>query len=356
MPGGIIPWSGGTRTPITYGLRPGQFRNTRVNVFPNQTIINNNIGNFGTYGYYDDCCGGGGNKMGWFDWTMLGGMGLNFFGNLLGCVFGGSSKKSEGPGDTPTPRSDLDLKNLNALYKADGYTIVQNEDGSFTAKKKGEPAITGKDRAELESLLNDAMKKPEAVVQPIVTEDDGASNVAGAGNTPATDENPAEGITKKSDFGKLFTSEYMNGNYDPTKGLKVGDTYYQTPADAFRAYSGNDVVKPENANDLNNILKDIKGIYDDGKDSRGNDIKDFKAATATLTSGTTYKNGDTVKIGNHNYKIEINDGYLCFVDTNPTGGSNNTQRYMLEKTSDGKYQLHQRLNIIYNNGVGKIAH
>ena len=230
MPGGIIPWSGGTRTPITYGLRPGQFRNTRVNVFPNQTIINNNIGNFGTYGYYDDCCGGGGNKMGWFDWTMLGGMGLNFFGNLLGCVFGGSSKKSEGPGDTPTPRSDLDLKNLNALYKADGYTIVQNEDGSFTAKKKGEPAITGKDRAELESLLNDAMKKPEAVVQPIVTEEgDGASDVAGAGNTPAVAPPPT--------FTRILTTG--QGDTSSINTAKGEEDYFkqQTSQDPFKITS-----------------------------------------------------------------------------------------------------------------------
>lgn len=349
MPSGITPWSGGPRSPLTYNLMPGQFRNSRVSIFPSQTVINNNIGSFGNYGCYDDCCGGG-NKMGWFGWTMLGGMGLSFLGNLFSGIFGGGGCKPDGAGDTPTPRSDLDLKNLNALYKADGYTIVQNEDGSFTAKKKGEPAITKPNRADLEAALTDALKKPEEVVPPKVKEKETVT-------TEPTDENPTEGISKKSDFGKLFSAEYMNGNYDPTKGLKVGETYHKTPAEAFNAYSGNDVVKPENTENLNEILKNIQGIYDDGKDAQGNDIKDFTTATATLTDGTTYKNGSNVKIGNHTYKIVINDGYLCLEDINPKGGStNNKQLYMLEKTSNGKYQLHQRPNIIYNDGINKVAH
>lgn len=346
MPSGITPWSGGPRTPITYNLRPGQFRSTRVNVFPSQTIINNNIGNFGTYGCYDNgCCGGGGNKMGWFGWTMLGGMGLSFLGNLFSGIFGGGGK-SEGAGDTPTPEKAVDLKSIKEDAKAYssqfGVKIDVLSDGSLLCNKKKYDNF--------DDLLAELNTPAKEVVQPEVKE-------KGTVTTEPTDENPAEGINKKSDFGKLFNEAYMNGKYDPKQGLKVGDNYYKTPAEAFKAYSGNDVVKPENVDDLNNILKDIKGIYDDGKDSQGNDIKDFTAATATLTNSNTYKNGDNVKIGNHTYKIVINDGYLCLEDTNPKGGSNNNkQLYMLEKTTNGKYQLHQRTDIIYNTGVGKVAH
>ena len=85
----ITGWSGGGRRPLSYNLMPGQFRNTRVNVFSNPTIINNNIGGFGGCYDYGDCGCGGSNKMSWMDWTMMGGMLLNGLGNLFACFWGG---------------------------------------------------------------------------------------------------------------------------------------------------------------------------------------------------------------------------------------------------------------------------
>ncbi len=347
MPSGITPWSGGPRSPLTYNLRPGQVRNTRVNVFPSQTIINNNIGNFGNYGYYDDCCGGG-NKMGWFGWTMLGGMSLSFLGNLFSGIFGGGGCKPDGAGDTPTPEKPLDLKSI----KEDAKIYSSQFDVKIDVLSDG-TLLCNKEKYKDFDELEDALRKSP---NPVVTSDNVERTEKKEKEVTPTDENPADGINKKSDFDKLFNEAYMNGKYDPTKGLKVGDTYYKTPADAFKAYSSNDVVKPENANDLNSILKDIQGIYDDGKDNSGKEISDFRTAKATLTNGKTYKNGDTVKIGNHEYQIEIKEGYLCFVDKNPRGGNSNKQLYMLEKAGNGQYQLHQRPDIIYNDGVGKIAH
>lgn len=346
MPSGITPWSGGPRSPLTYNLMPGQFRNSRVSIFPSKTVINNNIGSFGNYGCYDDCCGGG-NKMGWFGWTMLGGMGLSFLGNLFTGIFGGGSKP-DGAGDTPTPEKPLDLKSI----KEDAKIYSSQFDVKIDVLSDGTLLCNKEKYKDFDELVDVLKKSPK----PVVTSDNVERTEKKEKEVTPTDENPADGISKKSDFGKLFTPEYMDGKYDPTKGLKVGETYCKTPAEAFKAYSKNDVVKPSDPNNLNDILRNIQGIYDDGKDNQGNDIKDFNTAKATLEDGTTYKNGDTVKIGNHEYRIEIKEGYLCFVDKNPRGGDKNTQLYMLEKTNNGQYQLHQRPNIIYNVGIGKTAH
>lgn len=345
MVNGITGWSDGGRRPLTYNLMPGQFRNSRVSIFPSQTVINNNIGSFGNYGCYDDCCGGG-NKMGWFGWTMLGGMGLSFLGNLFTGIFGGGSKP-DGAGDTPTPEKPLDLKSI----KEDAKVYSSQFDVKIDVLSDGTLLCNKEKYKDFDELLEVLKKTPKNKVEtPETTERPEKKE-----EVSYPDENPAEGISKKTEFSKLFTSEYMEKNYDPTKGLKVGEQYYETPAKAFKAYSSNDVVKPSDTNNLNEILKDIYGIYDDGKDNSGKEISDFKTAKATLANGKTYKNGDTVKIGNHEYKIEIKEGYLCFVDKNPRG-VNNTQLYMLEKTNDGQYQLHQRPNIIYNEGIGRTAH
>lgn len=216
MPSGITPWSGGPRTPITYGLRPGQFRNTRVNVFPNQTIINNNIGNFGTYGYYDDCCGGGGNKMGWFGWTMLGGMGLNFLGNLLSGIFGGGGKKSEGAGDTPVADKSVDLKTIKEDAKAYssqfGVKIDVLSDGSLLCNKKK--------YNDFDELLEELNKTSENVVTPVNVQggDDGAGN--GDGNVSPT-TTPKAFTLNGFDFGTNFKVTELQD--DLTKNLRFAN-------------------------------------------------------------------------------------------------------------------------------------
>lgn len=185
MPSGITPWSGGPRTPITYNLRPGQFRSTRVNVFPSQTIINNNIGNFGTYGCYDNgCCGGGGNKMGWFGWTMLGGMGLSFLGNLFSGIFGGG--KSEGAGDQPTQEKPLDLKAL----KNDAKAYEEQLGVKISVLSDGSLLCNGKKYDSFDDLLEDFPDK-----------NDSTTTSEPSSNTPSDTSEPTQ---------KAFTLEGFN--------------------------------------------------------------------------------------------------------------------------------------------------
>lgn len=138
----ITGWSGGGRRPLSYNLMPGQFRNTRVNVFSNPTIINN-MGGFG--GYYDYGCGcgcdGGSNKMSWMDWTMMGGMLLNGLGNMFACFWGGGGG---GGADKTTEKAPDDralrtkASELATFYSDDTHkikTLVQ--DGSITVKING---------------------------------------------------------------------------------------------------------------------------------------------------------------------------------------------------------------------------
>lgn len=118
----ITGWSGGGRRPLSYNLMPGQFRNTRVNVFQNNTIINNNIGAFGGCYDYGDCgCGGGSNKMSWMDWTMMGGMLLNGLGNILSCFWGGG-----GGGGAEKAKADApdEFASLKTLYPKHTFSKV----------------------------------------------------------------------------------------------------------------------------------------------------------------------------------------------------------------------------------------
>ncbi len=128
----ITGWSGGGRRPLSYNLMPGQFRNTRVNVFQNNTIINNNIGAFGGCYDYGDCgCGGGSNKMSWMDWTIAGSMLLNTLTQIGTCFWGGG-----GGGGAEKAKADApDLTSLKAdaaAYAKDLNVKIQVlSDGKF---------------------------------------------------------------------------------------------------------------------------------------------------------------------------------------------------------------------------------
>ena len=290
MPSGITPWSGGPRSPLTYNLMPGQFRNSRVSIFPSQTVINNNIGSFGNYGCYDDCCGGG-NKMGWFGWTMLGGMGLSFLGNLFTGIFGGGSKP-DGAGDTPTPEKPLDLKSIKEdakVYSSQfDVKIDVLSDGTLLCNKE-----KYKDFDELlEVLKNDELlevlkKTPKNKVE-----------------TPETTERPESG----------------NGN----------DSITTTVAPKAHTLEGFD---------FGNNFK-VKELQDD----KTRDLKFSSNATTTL-SGDKGTNIDapktiTIKDGNKQYKFELIDDinklvggqpmYKCTNNGTELTG-NKIQEYILNK-------------------------
>ena len=94
---GITGWSGGGRRPINYGLKAGQFRTTKYNVFQNNTVINNNVFTGGGYGYYDNSCYGHCNSTPkWMNWMMGFGMVSSFLGGVMN-MFGGGGQQVQGP-------------------------------------------------------------------------------------------------------------------------------------------------------------------------------------------------------------------------------------------------------------------
>ena len=175
----ITGWSGGGRRPLTYNLMPGQFRNTRVNVFPSQTIINNNIGNFGSFGgcydYGDCCCGGGNDKTpSWMNWMMGIGMVGTLVGGIMSLFGGGGAKETEGAGGkekTPDNTAKDWVKTIKNSFP----------DAKLSATPDGRYMLNGKiydTHDEVLAELNKTPEKPAATTTP--------TNTTPA-KTPATD-------------------------------------------------------------------------------------------------------------------------------------------------------------------------
>ncbi len=142
----ITGWSGGGRRPLTYNLMPGQFRNTRVNVFPSQTIINNNIGNFGGCYDYGHCgCDGGSSTPKWMNWMMGIGFGTSLLGSILG-MFGGGGGGGAAKADTATD----EFASLKTLYPKNTFSKVGD---TYVCVTKDGKQIRGKSPDELLNKL-----------------------------------------------------------------------------------------------------------------------------------------------------------------------------------------------------------
>lgn len=283
MVDGITGWSAGGRRPLTYNLMPGQFRSSRVNIFPSQTIINNNIGNFGTYGYYDDCCcNGGGNKMGWAGWTMMFGMGLSFLGNMFTGLFG--SGGTDGAGSKSAPLSSADLSALKNDAKA--YSEQLNK--KIAVLSDGTLLCDGEKYASFDELL-DAKKTAESTLT--------------APTAPATQASPASPATQA-------TTEATEA---PEAPLKLADFNFD-----------------------NNFK--ISGLEDEHTGPLN-----FSANATTTLSEERGKNIDapktiTVNDGNKVYKFELVDSKEALFDKQPkyrcvsngvTLAENQIQEYIL---------------------------
>ena len=309
---GITGWSGGGRRPITNNLRAGQFRQMGVprNVSSN-IFINNNFGCMGSYNgaYFDGCCGNNDSGMSKFEKWMLG---LGIGGGFLGCILGAFGKgKSEGAGDTgeTTDKAKTDeFAQLKNLYKDDKYAFAKIGDKYIC--KMGNDEVEG---SSIEDLHAKIKEKRQAAQQPA---------------TQTTQETPAQQTGQTGET----TDEFLDNYKD----------------------SGNSPVKVQGT-DLADLFNKVSGVYDDGKDSKGRDIGDFKTATAKNYDAKT----GTVKIGNHEYKVlsKQSNGYLYVEDLKPRGGSSNPQVYIVElNSSTGKYELHQRPFDENCKGAGKGAH
>ena len=307
----ITGWAGGRR-PITNNLKAGQLRqmgvprNASSNIF-----INNNLGCLGSYNgaYFDHCCYGNDSEssMSKFEKWMVG---LGVGGGLMGCILGLFGRgKSEGAGDTSEaqPKTD-EFAGLKELYKTDKYTFAKIGDKYIC--KMGDDEVEG---SSIEELHDQIKQKRQEAQQSTTT-----TPPQQPGQTGQTEETTDE-----------FLNNYKGSNNSPVKAKEA---------------------------DLTELFKNVSGVYDDGKDSKGRDIGDFTTATAKNYDANT----GTVTIGNHKYKVisDQSNGYLYVKDLNPKGGSeNNQQVYIVElNSSTGKYELHQRTFDENCKGVGKGAH
>lgn len=162
---GITGWSGGARVPLTYNLRAGQMRGMgRVNVFPNNTYVNNNF-----YGSnYDYGCSCNSNSTpGWMNWMMGIGLGGSLLGGILG-MFAKKDDSAEGAGGdkktTETPKELSKLEQAQNSIKGLGkeYSVKSDADGNITFefKTKDGHVYSGKTLGELNQAVYDAINKP----------------------------------------------------------------------------------------------------------------------------------------------------------------------------------------------------
>ena len=302
---GITGWSGGGRRPINYGLKAGQFRTGKYNVFQNKTVINNNIfaGGYGgfNYGYYDQqCCGSGSSTPKWMNWMMGIGLGTSLLGGIFS-LFGG--EKTEGGGETPEAKPETDeFASAKTLYPE--WRFAKEGDTYYAVK--GETQLTG-------TSVNDLLGQ----IGQINDEDE----ETGPKQPEVVEQGPK--VPEQQTLTEL-EQKYLN----------------DTEA------SGYSPVKFDGAN-LSDIFSNLTGVFDYGKG-----IGDFANATADLNGQTTLKEGSEITIGGKKYEIfKSEDGFVYLEDT---GTARKKQIYILEKTPSGRYQLSQR-SFTNTEGYGKAA-
>ncbi len=410
----ITGYSAGGRRPLTYNLMPGQFRNTRVNVFSNQTIINNNIGGFGGCYDYGDCgCGCDSGMPKWMGWMMGGGMLLNGLGSILSCFWGGGGgggTKADAPdlaslkADANAYAKDLNVKiqvlsdgqflcngvkyksldDLAADVKGDDgagdvgttktiagdndFTDIQEEATKFNEKyganaklkaigtkdTNGEYKqywltykVDGKSTTVLVRTVMEAIGKiEEAGVKPAETKPNDAPTTSAQPNID----------TQREAFAELFDAAYIKDNFQ-TEGehagkLKVGSQYFDNVNKAHKEFvttrtqsKNNTVVSQATIDELKNGALKPGTTIDIIDDSS---VGDFMNKTIGK-----WESGDKVKIGSKTYSVEIkgNGKYVYLTDTSSTN-KGNTQVYLLEQTSGGKYQAVQREHLAFVNKDG----
>lgn len=212
---GYVPGAG--RRPLNSRMFAGQFNsNLRgVNIFgfggPSVTV-----NNYGDYGCYDD----GMNMPKWMQWTMFGGMGLSFLGNIFGAIFGGGGGggKTEGAGgkQTATDSQKEDIAQYRSAYK-DNCTIsdpLNNGKVIITGKEKVNgkyPRYTvdvkdlGAKLSELYDAQDEASGKPTASGSTTATPGNDATAAASGTTSTATPVTTDDGTPKtKEDFNKKW--------------------------------------------------------------------------------------------------------------------------------------------------------
>lgn len=285
----ITGWSGGGRRPLTYNLMPGQFRNTRVNVFPSQTIINNNIGNFGGCYDYGHCgCDGGSSTPKWMNWMMGIGFGTSLLGSILG-MFGGGGGGGAAKADAPTD----EFASLKTLYPKNTFSKVGD---TYVCVTKDGKQIRG--------------TSPEDLLNQLGNGDDDTTNPDGAGSI-SEDPRAKEIAELKAKVEALEGAK----NQAPTKETKAAADPFTpiltkglsnmtdavTEESYFKEQTGADVYKLDTGTSINisNIL-DLDKTTPDTTGRTGNiqltsaDLEKIKNGE-TVTLSTKFSNGKDVK-------------------------------------------------------------
>ena len=299
---GITGWSGGARVPLTYNLRAGQMRGMgRVNVFPNNTYVNNNF-----YGSNYDCgCNCNSNSTpGWMNWMMGIGLGGSLLGGILGMFAkkddstegaGGSEKTTETSKETTKEltKQEQARKTLDSigLTKKEGYEVFADEDGNviYRYTDPNDPKNT-REAKNLAELLN-----------------------IGKNITPKTEVKP-KNTEKAETLPQLFTNM---DSFTTTEGV----------LDAFKKATGADATK----------IDDIGSITLSQVEDKGNGTKMSGNLSINAETLKGIAPGATKQIGTFRGKTVIAenlDGYIRI----KVGDS---QTYIVGKTNDGKYKGYQ---------------
>lgn len=295
---GITGWSGGGRRPINYGLKAGQFRTGKYNVFQNKTVINNNIfaGGYGgfNYGYYDQqCCGSGSSTPKWMNWMMGIGLGTSLLGGIFS-LFGG--EKTEGGGETPEAKPETDeFASAKTLYP--DWRFAKEGDTYYAVK--GETQLTGTSVNDLLGQIGQINDEDEETVpkQPEVVEQ----------GPKAPEQQTLTELEQK------YLNDTEASGYKPVKF---------------------------DENNLTDIIKALQGVYDYGKNSAGKDIGDFEDAKVNSPDSLTNLKADSEFImEGRKYKIINKNGYIYAQDLTT---QHPKQMYIVELKPGGGYQLSQR--------------
>lgn len=332
MPWSVTGWSGGSRQPLTYRLRAGQFRGMgTVRGYSNNIFINNNYQGFSgyNYGYNYGCnCDSGSSTPKWMNWMMGLGLGTSFFGNILSMFGFGGGGAVEGQGGSKTntdaqAEADKNCKNIRTLYGDDFVKAVVFINGEYNARLNDGTILKATEPSELINKINEKRNtKPDETHK-----DDPPS-------TPSEPEVTSPTSDQVDEIAKVYSDNNTNGKFGTTNA-------------------------PVKFSDINSDTSiNISGVYDDGT-FNGSEIKDF--IFKSPVSVNNLSKGQIVTIGKNTYEvveITAQDGtnYIGFKDNNPKDGDTNEQIYILERAGDS-YTLHQRPELSsHTKGVNKYAH
>lgn len=201
----VTGWSGGSRQPLTYRLRAGQFRGMgTVRGYSNNIFINNNYQGFAGYDYGCNCNSGSSTPK-WMNWMMGAGMFTSLFGNIMSMFGFGGGGAVEGQGGSKTntdaqAEADRNCKSIKTLFGKDVEAVVFIND-EYNARLKDGTILTAADSSDLIDKIKEHKAEPEETT---------TDNPTSTTDTPGTDTSVTATPTTTSNVPKLFNPETMS--------------------------------------------------------------------------------------------------------------------------------------------------